>query len=438
MNYRLKALYSWNFDRLCLDLAKSKEDIYSHKKHGLTSTEILHLEGLLSGHSPSEIAKELVVKPQSINVSLSNTVYRYVENLTGHPPNSIENWREVAEWLEIAGYRKSASIDWGEAPEVTTFYGREFELNDLKQWILKDRSRLVAILGMGGIGKTTLCTVLAEQIKDEFEWVVWRSLRDCPPIEKLITGLLPNSSQEENCEADLSTFIQYLRDHRCLIVLDEVEGLLTHYPVGYYREGYEAYGEMFRRIGTERHQSCFLITSREKTKEVLLLEEKKSFTRSLQLSGLREAAKNILLDRGLQDENHQWQIIAQHYGGNPLALKIVAETIKELFGGSINYFLKENTHLIESELCEVLDQQFRRLSEAETTVLRQLAGSSQPIPASALKDNTSNSIAPDSLQSICALRRRSLLEKTKNNGEALFSLHPVISKYVKRMYTDNN
>jgi hypothetical protein len=264
-SYVERTAIEWNLDKLYLDLAKAK-NVYPHKKRGLTPIEILHLQGLISGCSPTEIAEQLVVKSQGINVALSNTIYRYVENLTGHALNSVENWREVVEWLDAAGYRKTASIDWGEAPEITTFYGREPELSQMEQWILKDRCRLVALLGMGGIGKTALSSVLVEKIKDQFEWVVWRSLRNCPPIEKFLPGLLPKLSAAENPSVDLSTVMQYLRDRRCLIILDEVEELMTPYPVGHYHEGYEAHGELLERISSERHQSCALIISREKPK----------------------------------------------------------------------------------------------------------------------------------------------------------------------------
>ena len=80
--------------------------------------------------------------------------------------------------------------DWGEAIDVSVFYGRKEELTQLKQWIVSDRCRLIALIGMAGIGKTALSVKLAEILQDEFEYVIWRSLRNAPPIHDLLSDLI--------------------------------------------------------------------------------------------------------------------------------------------------------------------------------------------------------------------------------------------------------
>ena len=46
--------------------------------------------------------------------------------------------------------------DWGEAPDVAIFHGRQQELDTLEQWIIQGRCQLITIVGFAGIGKTSL------------------------------------------------------------------------------------------------------------------------------------------------------------------------------------------------------------------------------------------------------------------------------------------
>ena len=78
--------------------------------------------------------------------------------------------------------------DWGDAPGMRDFVGRTEELRTLRGWVLDERSPLVAILGMGGIGKTSLAARLAQDVGQTFERVYWRSLRDAPPAAEWLAG----------------------------------------------------------------------------------------------------------------------------------------------------------------------------------------------------------------------------------------------------------
>ena len=74
--------------------------------------------------------------------------------------------------------------DWGEAPHTEGFYGREMELAELERRILENRCRVVAVLGVGGIGKTSLAVELTKRIKDKFDYIYWRSLPKCSTLRQ--------------------------------------------------------------------------------------------------------------------------------------------------------------------------------------------------------------------------------------------------------------
>jgi len=91
--------------------------------------------------------------------------------------------------------------DWGDAPDVLNFVGRATELAMLGEWILQQRSRLVAVLGMGGIGKTILAARLAQDVAPNFEHVYWRSLRDALPTSEWLAGAITFMSTSRSCHS---------------------------------------------------------------------------------------------------------------------------------------------------------------------------------------------------------------------------------------------
>jgi len=246
-------------------------------------------------------------------------------------PSSIEPALQSSPTDVVTTEPPSHYIDWGEAIDVSTFYGRTTELTILKRWIQQDRCRLIAILGMGGIGKTALSVKLAQQLllpHPPLEFIVWRTLRNAPPLELLLTDLIQVlSCQQENASALstsalLSRLLYYLRQHRCLLILDNGETILQGGQfTGAHRQGYEAYGELLRQVGEMPHQSCLVLTSREKPETIANLEGETLPVRSLALSGLPTTDTDHLFDAiGLSPSPVGRHRLMKIYSCNPQAL----------------------------------------------------------------------------------------------------------------------
>ena len=91
---------------------------------------------------------------------------------------------------EPAAPAAGPQVDWGEALVIPTFYGREQELEVVSSWIVQERCRVVSVLGMGGMGKSALAVRTMYRIAEQFEVVLFRSLRNALPCEALLEDCL--------------------------------------------------------------------------------------------------------------------------------------------------------------------------------------------------------------------------------------------------------
>jgi WD40 repeat protein len=225
----------------------------------------------------------------------------------------------------------------------------------------------------------------------------------------------------------------------CLLVLDNVETLLQeHDAAGNMRPGYEDYAMLLRRVAQTPHQSCLLLTSRETPVVLEPLESSQMGVRTLRLGGLALDACELLFDeREIVSSAHDRKRLAQRYVGNPLALKIVAETIVELFNGEISSFLEQNL-VIFSTLRDLLAEQWTRLSMLEQALLIWLTIVREPIRATELHELLVPLVAPIAegqvREALLSLQRRSLVEQGKHPGT--FTLQSVVLEYVTEVLVE--
>lgn len=322
-----------------------------------------------------------------------------------------------------------------DSPDGDSFASRTSELATLEKSIVQENCNIAAILGISGIGKTALSLHLIRQIQHNFEYVIWRSLRHSPPLETTLKNLLefllnkPEIELPSSIPDRLSLLMEYLRKNRYLIILDDVQAILSSGQLaGNYRPECENYSILFRQIGETTHNSCLILNSWEPPREITALKGENSPVRTLQLKGIGTAATEILRQKSLLNPE-TWENLINTYRGNPLWLKIVATTIQEIFRGRVAEFLKYDMLFLGEELAATLHPQINRLSELEKKLISQLSREANPVSIEQLLKDAE--LSPSELfNGLQSLGRRSLVETEEQENEMLFNLCPVVRQYV--------
>ncbi len=440
-----QAANNWNLEKLYIDLATTKGK-------SLTPVEKKILRGLLCGYSPLEISNQIYHNSSSssgVRVYLSNGLYKYIENLLTNQTGEnvkIKNWSRVTNLLEKAGYKKLGISFVDSSPKPTSmqsivldspqvsnynyqkklhnhhlFYGRTNEVDLLQKWILDQNYRLIEVLGMVGIGKTALVLNILPDIQQYFQFVLWRSLDNISTFTELITTLLQDINPDqipEQISRKTNLLLKHLQQYRCLIILDKFDYLV---------EDREQYINFFQRIGRTNNHSCMMITSRKKTQEIAWLSGDNLPVNTLAIKGLNTtSAQEIFRLKGLEGTEEEQIKLIKDYGGNPLFLKIVSTTIKDLFDGKISSFLAEET-IVYGDIGKILDQEFNQISDLEKKVLYWLA-------LNGLSEQIIPGIAPrEKLESLELLNRRSLIIKNAKS----WTITPIMREYVtQKLYSE--
>src|SRR5262245_58618163 len=273
------------------------------------------------------LAAELGIEPEAETTALyeqirTNQVKN--ENAELRKASAPDSQFSIAQRAPDSQFR-----DWSEAPDVGPLYGRQAEVAQLEQWLIHDRCRLIAVLGMGGVGKTALTASAVRGIATHFDTVIWRSLLNAPPFEELLRRIaqtLAGSLVIElpaSLDQQLALLLDYLRHQRCLLILDNLESVLHTDGLGQMRTGYEGYAHLLDRLAHSQHSRCLLLTSRERPQGMALWEGDLPWVRTLRLEGLDAAGgQAIFTARGLTGQEADSRALIVRYSGNPLALKL--------------------------------------------------------------------------------------------------------------------
>eukprot|EP01018_Ginkgo_biloba_P014692 Gb_27427 [translate_table: standard] len=164
--------------------------------------------------------------------------------------NLIHNLTDDHTRLPAEAYRKKSSLLSNETQTV----GMEEKIEMIMNWLNDPETRVIAVVGMGGLGKTFLLQNVFKRAKKSFSSSIWLSISQDYSVKELQADIgekigLPNL-KDVSLEAAGESIHERLQGQRSLIVLDDV---------------WEEEDRLVERIGLPIESTCkIVITSRMK------------------------------------------------------------------------------------------------------------------------------------------------------------------------------
>ncbi|MFS7926099.1 putative P-loop containing nucleoside triphosphate hydrolase, leucine-rich repeat domain superfamily [Helianthus anomalus] len=217
-----KAVQNWlnGLQHLAYDIDDVLDDLETQAMHHELTQE--------SGAITSKVKK--LVPTCCINLSLSQRMHHKLDDITTKLQD-LE--KEKVSLGLIVKDERSKRIYQTSLVDTSSVVGREKEKKELLVKLLGDEPcdknfSIVPIVGMGGLGKTTLAKILYddEKVKKHFELMAWVCVSDQFDIFNISKVILQSVNGENKEFADLNllqvTLRNQLKEKRFLIVLDDV------------------------------------------------------------------------------------------------------------------------------------------------------------------------------------------------------------------------
>jgi hypothetical protein len=328
-------------------------------------------------------------------------------------------------WVEVADLENPSA---GDPPPPDRFFGRTQILHQLQDWLSQPQHRLILLYGRAGIGKTAIAYRLIQQQSDHFQSIVWASLETLPPLSELITRLLKDLAINRTHADPCTDLYQHLQQHRCLLILDQWETILSNQTETGYQTGYSDYATCLQAL-CQNHQSCVILLSREKPAIPTSLPP----IQALEITELTyRDDRDFLIAEQLQgSETELAQFIAIY--NNPLILKLIADRVRTIHGGRVATLVTAGATIYSNaDISKIIKSEFLALSPLEQAIVYWLAIWRLPINYAQLHQSLlteqSRSAIDESLY--CLISQRSLV---KVNAQTEYYLDPVTLKEITNL-----
>jgi tetratricopeptide (TPR) repeat protein len=218
-------------------------------------------------------------------------------------------------------------------PKADHWQGRSIEVAQIGEWLSDPLISLIGIQGISGVGKSTLAARIflqAENLEFPFASKFWADVSQQPDFVVFAEQALRSLGSKDALDIREVTqitneLINCLNDKRCLLVVDNLETLLTDER----RWQDEAYEEFFRRWQQQGRTSIVLATTQEKPAAL-------QTNTWLSLQGLgTETGEELLKALGVAGNAEELRTFADSLDGHPLTLKLVAGFLQEYCHGQL-------------------------------------------------------------------------------------------------------
>ncbi|MEL6778457.1 MAG: DUF1822 family protein [Cyanobacteria bacterium J06597_16] len=335
-------------------------------------------------------------------------------------------------------------------------YGYEAELAQIKQYLGAPREEvekkeaqkqhtqgcLIGIWGLNGIGKSLVCEAVESQIGDQFDAVVWQSLKRKPRLNDVCSsilttlGIAPPSHSASLATAHVpppagqpvEQLLSVMAQCSILLIIEGADAILQSKTlVGDYLPEHQPYKEFFQAAASSR--SSLLLTGTEGPADWTSQADYHHKKQSIYLTGLDEmSATALLADESLKAPEH-WPELINRYQGHPLALQSAARVIREMFNGRVDTFLQQASVLF-ADIIRLLAPSFERLSPLELTILYWLASQKGPLSLADIQQTLPSLISStDLISALDSLKQRSYLMIQSETNPPTFYLPPLIKAY---------
>ena len=284
-------------------------------------------------------------------------------------------WHVVPEGTTLPAHYASGALEAtpNNLPlQLTSFIGRDGEMPEVAK-LLAD-SRLLTLLGVGGIGKSRLSLELAAEVSDDFPDGVWlvelAELRDARLVPHAVASVV--GVKESGGLPVSDALVQHFKERQMLLVLDNCEHLLA------------GCADLARQL-LQSGPYCKLLAS---SREPLRIAGETTYPVPALSQG---EALRLFEDRASKAKpgyrvNGEAPLVAsvcRHLDGIPLAIELAAARVRSMSVKVIASRLDDRFRLLtrgdqsalprQQTLRALIDWSYDLLTEDERAVLRRLA-----------------------------------------------------------------